>query len=271
MSMVNETRVLVEITPRYPTRMVYNKTLYPNGFAYFKRMTARKALAALLTCKAIKVVDEKNEKYYPVNRQNIYEVFDAVMAGETPAVTAVDPGVHTIASYFNVQDDVTAKADGIAVGKLCDVMHENLYLYGDVFYKENFTDFDTNKKYQSGWYIVLTWTENEEFTDPTIEIVNEAGSVNEKDLEENTVIWLGNAKEAAIRTVIKITAEDADGNAQEAFVYCKHLHLIDGPTHYLDAPAAGGDDKKPGESGGEQQGGNEGGGGGSGTPTQPVG
>lgn len=268
MSMVNETRALVEITPRYPTRMVYNKTLYPNGFAYFKRMTARKALAALLTCKAIKVVDEKNEKYYPVNRQNIYEVFDAVMAGETPAVTAVDPGVHTIASYFNVQDDVTAKADGIAVGKLCDVMHENLYLYGDVFYKENFTDFDTNKKYQSGWYIVLTWTENDELSNPTIEIVNEADSVNEKGLEENTVIWLGNTKEAAIRTIIKITAEDKEGNAQEAFVYCKHLHLIDGPTHYLDAPTAAGgsDDKKPSE-GGE----NQGGGGSEQEPTQPVG
>lgn len=247
MSMVNETRALVEITPRYPTRMVYNKTLFPNGFAYFKRMTARKALAALHTCKAVKVVDEKNEKYYPVDRQNIYDVFDAVMAGETPTVTAVDPGAHTIASYFGVQDDVTENAGSVQVGKLCDIMHENMHLYGDVFYMENFKDFNSDEKYQSGWYIVLNWTENEEFTNPTIAIVNEADSVNEQDLEENTIVWLGNTKEAAIRTIIEVTATDADGNEQKAYVYCKHLHLVDGPTHYLDEDAASGDDNKPSE------------------------
>lgn len=240
MSMVNETRALVELTPRYPTRMVYNKTLFPDGFAYFKNMTARKALAALHTCKAVKVVTD-DEEYFPVNRQNVYDVFNAVIAGETPEVDAVDPGVHTIASYFGVQEDITVKAGGVTTGKLCDIMSESLYIYGDVFYMENFTGFNTDKKYQSGWYVVLNWTENEEYTNPTIAIVNEAGSINEQELEANTIVWLGNTKEAAIRTIIEVTATDSESNEQKAYVYCKHLHLVDEPSHYLDEePATGG-------------------------------
>lgn len=230
MALLNGKRLLVELTPKHVTRKVYYKPLFPDGYAYFARMTARQTLSTFLTCTAVKIVTDDG-KYYPVTRDNVYEMFDTVLAGETPDVKDVDPGVHTIASFVGCPTDLTEEvADGVNVCKLTTAYQESMHLYGDVFWMENFTEFNKDEKYQKGYYVVLTWTENEELTDPKISIVQDADSVNNGDLGENTVVWLGTDKEAALRTVIKIIATDTGGNEKEAFLKCKHLRFNHGPS-----------------------------------------
>lgn len=254
MALLKETRLLVELTPKHVTRSVYYKPLFPDGYAYFAKMTARQALGRFLTCTAIKVVTDDGD-YYPVTRENIYDVFETVLAGKTPDdIEAVDPGVHTIASFIGVSEpDTKDSVTGLTAAQFCNIRHENLYLYGECFLKEKLTAVSEDEKCQNGYYVMLDWMENEEFTSPKVTV---DGFCEDEDFAEGTVLWMGADLETISRRVIKITATDADNEDHEIFIKCKHLNMA-GPAPMVEAAKS--DDKTPGS--GQQ--------GGGGTPVTP--
>lgn len=222
MSLAKDTTFLFEITPKHPTRKVYDHVLYPTGFAYLKKMTVRQAIAAFNTCNQMKAVFE--DAYYPVTIENIEDVMKEIEAGTAPTIVeSVDAGVHTIASFISSIDRDMVLLGEWTTGELADLKIEDGDIRGVIYWVIGFSEFNpANEREQSGYYLPFAWTENEEYTSPKMRVLN--GSNKYVNMDTENLVWLGSTQKEAEVKLIEVTATNADG--EEVKFTMRVLHAI---------------------------------------------
>lgn len=228
MSLAKETTQLFEITPVYSVRNVYDKVLYPNGYAYFAYMTLRQAFAAFNTCKYMKLVYEN--EYYSVNPETIEKTFKEAAAGTTPTATKVQAGSHNISSFIvPIQDDKVLLGNW-TTKRLANVKIQDGNVSGVMYKVEGFTEFSSDVVEQSGYYLPFGWVVNTEFTNPKMRVINGRHTSNVIAMDPENIVWVGRNETTGSGRIIDVTATDSDGKPAKQFLIVSQVRFDPAPA-----------------------------------------
>ena len=229
MSLAKETTQLFEITPVYSVRNVYDKVLYPNGYAYFAYMTLRQAFATFNTCKYMKLVHEN--EYYSVSPETIEKAFEEAAAGTAPTTAAkVQAGSHNISSFIvPIQDDKVLLGNW-TTKRLAKVKIQDGAVSGVMYKVEGFTDFSSDVVEQSGYYLPFGWVVNTEFINPKMRVINGRHTSNEIAMDPENIVWVGRNETTGSGRIIDVTATDADGKPAKQFLIVSQVRFDPAPA-----------------------------------------
>lgn len=211
-----------EVVPRYTTRKLTDKVLFPDGYAYEKQMPVRQAVALFNTCNAIHV--KHADKWYPVLPDTIDAALANIDANKAPAVTEVPQANRSIASYVVAPNPETVVHAGKKAEQFGNVRIENGMVIGELYMIKNFTEFnasDVNE--QNGYYLPLGWTTNTKYLTPKMTVVN--GKNKPVGMDPANLIFLGGA-DIAFKKIIKVTAV-VDGKEVEMVVHLGKVICVD--------------------------------------------
>lgn len=232
-----------EVTPKHPARKMYDKLLFPDGFAYVKEMSGRQALANFPIASTIKV--EHENKWYKVTPADIEKVLELVDANTVPG-PEVQPGARSIASYIHALEKSTELELGEWVsGKLADLKIEIGNVTGEFYKVENFTEFSGDVKEQNGFYFPFGWTTNTDFTTPKMRVVNGFHPNSKIAMDPINVIYLGDSFEQGHYKIIEITATDKNSKEVKMSMVVSNVRFLDKPSSYSAPAADPGDDDEP--------------------------
>jgi hypothetical protein len=126
-------KIFVAIKPKYPTRKATDKVLIKNeeNFVDVVEVDVARQVIALLDTSYVAII--KDDKYYPVDVDNVYEQYDHLEAGEELTVEEDQNfGVKKLESFFSIPAEEDAEGldkiqdkieiyNGILSGKLIKV------------------------------------------------------------------------------------------------------------------------------------------------------
>ena len=205
-------KILVAVKPKYPTRKATDKVLTKNeeNFVDVVEVDVPRQVIALLDTSYVAII--KDDQYYPVDVDNVYEQYDHLAKEEDLTVEPdINFGVKKLETFFSIPtaedaeglDKIQDKVEiynGILSGKLIKV--EDYSKLGiDSIDKNGFwfaIKFDQSGANNEGYTEVKLYGKDEELTD----------GVN--------YLYMGKSQEDVAATVLSVSAEYTPVNSSDS-------------------------------------------------------
>ena len=196
-------KILVAIKPKYPTRKATDKVLIKNesNFIDVVEVDVARQVIALLDTSYVAII--KDDQYYPVDVDNVFEQYEHLAAGEDLTVEADEKfGVKKLESFFSVPED----EDVENLDKIQDKVEiYNAIISGKLAKVEDYSKLGIDAIDKNGYWFAIkldkSGAESEGYSE--IKLFGE-----EDELEDGVnYIYMGKSKEDVASKVISISSE----------------------------------------------------------------
>lgn len=196
-------KIFVAIKPKYPTRKATDKVLTKNeeNFVDIVEVDVARQVIALLDTSYVAIV--KDDQYYPVDVDNVFEQYDHLAAGEDLTVEADEKfGVKKLDSFFSIPEE----ADTEGLEKIQDkIQIYNAILSGKLIKVEDYSKLGIEAVDKNGFWLAIkldkTGAEAEGYSE--IKLFGE-----EEELQDGVnYIYMGKSQEDVASKVISVSSE----------------------------------------------------------------
>ena len=196
-------KIFVAIKPKYPTRKATDKVLTKNeeNFVDIVEVDVARQVIALLDTSYVAIV--KDDQYYPVDVDNVFEQYDHLAAGEDLTVEADEKfGVKKLDSFFSIPEE----ADAEGLEKIQDkIQIYNAILSGKLIKVEDYSKLGIKAVDKNGFWFAIkldkAGAEAEGYSE--IKLFGE-----EEELQDGVnYIYMGKSQEDVASKVISVSSE----------------------------------------------------------------
>ena len=196
-------KILVAVKPKYPTRKATDKVLTKNesNFIDVVEVDVARQVIALLDTSYVAIV--KDDQYYPVDVDNVFEQYDHLAAGEDLTVEADEKfGIKKLDSFFSIPEE----ADAEGLEKIQDkIQIYNAILSGKLIKVEDYSKLDIEAVDKNGFWFAIkldkSGAEAEGYSE--IKLFGE-----EEELQDGVnYIYMGKSQEDVASKVISVSSE----------------------------------------------------------------
>ena len=196
-------KIFVAVKPKYPTRKATDKVLTRNeeNFVDIVEVDVARQVIALLDTSYVAIV--KDDQYYPVDVDNVFEQYDHLAAGEDLTVEADEKfGVKKLDSFFSIPEEEDAEG----LEKIQDkIQIYNAILSGKLIKVEDYSKLGIETVDKNGFWLAIkldkTGAEAEGYSE--IKLFGE-----EEELQDGVnYIYMGKSQEDVASKVISVSSE----------------------------------------------------------------
>ena len=196
-------KIFVAVKPKYPTRKATDKVLTKNeeNFVDIVEVDVARQVIALLDTSYVAIV--KDDQYYPVDVDNVFEQYDHLAAGEDLTVEADEKfGVKKLDSFFSIPEE----ADAEGLEKIQDkIQIYNAILSGKLIKVEDYSKLGIEAVDKNGFWFAIkldkAGAEAEGYSE--IKLFGE-----EEELQDGVnYIYMGKSQEDVASKVISVSSE----------------------------------------------------------------
>ena len=196
-------KIYVAVKPKYPTRKATDKVLVKNeaNFIDVVEVDVARQVIALLDTSYVAII--KDDQYYPVDVDNVFEQYEHLAAGEDLTVEADEKfGVKKLESFFSVPEE----EDVEGLDKIQDKVEiYNAILSGKLAKVEDYSKLGIDAIDKNGYWLAIkldkSGAEAEGYSE--IKLFGE-----EEELEDGVnYIYMGKSQEDIASKVISISSE----------------------------------------------------------------
>lgn len=196
-------KIFVAIKPKYPTRKATDKVLTKNeeNFVDIVEVDVARQVIALLDTSYVAIV--KDDQYYPVDVDNVFEQYDHLAAGEDLTVEADEKfGVKKLDSFFSIPEEEDAEG----LEKIQDkIQIYNAILSGKLIKVEDYSKLGIEAVDKNGFWFAIkldkAGAEAEGYSE--IKLFGE-----EEELQDGVnYIYMGKSQEDVASKVISVSSE----------------------------------------------------------------
>jgi hypothetical protein len=196
-------KICVAVKPKYPTRKATDRVLTKNeaNFIDVVEVDVARQVIALLDTSYVAII--KDDQYYPVDVDNVFEQYEHLAAGEDLTVEADEKfGVKKLESFFSVPED----EDVEDLDKIQDKVEiYNAILSGKLVKVEDYSKLGIDAIDKNGYWLAIkldkSGAEAEGYSE--IKLFGE-----EEELEDGVnYIYMGKSQEDIASKVISISSE----------------------------------------------------------------
>lgn len=196
-------KIFVAIKPKYPTRKATDKVLTRNeeNFVDIVEVDVARQVIALLDTSYVAIV--KDDQYYPVDVDNVFEQYDHLAAGEDLTVEADEKfGVKKLDSFFSIPEEEDAEG----LEKIQDkIQIYNAILSGKLIKVEDYSKLGIEAVDKNGFWFAIkldkAGAEAEGYSE--IKLFGE-----EEELQDGVnYIYMGKSQEDVASKVISVSSE----------------------------------------------------------------
>ena len=196
-------KIFVAVKPKYPTRKATDKVLTKNeaNFVDIVEVDVARQVIALLDTSYVAIV--KDDQYYPVDVDNVFEQYDHLAAGEDLTVEADEKfGVKKLDSFFSIPEEEDAEG----LEKIQDkIQIYNAILSGKLIKVEDYSKLGIEAINKNGFWFAIKLdkfgAEAEGYSE--IKLFGE-----EEELQDGVnYIYMGKSQEDVASKVISVSSE----------------------------------------------------------------
>ena len=196
-------KIFVAIKPKYPTRKATDKVLTKNeeNFVDIVEVDVARQVIALLDTSYVAII--KDDQYYPVDVDNVFEQYEHLAAGEDLTVEADEKfGIKKLDSFFSVPEE----GDAEGLEKIQDkVQIYNAILSGKLIKVEDYSKLGIEAIDKNGFWFAIkldkAGAEAEGYSE--IKLFGE-----EEELQDGVnYIYMGKFQEDVASKVISVSSE----------------------------------------------------------------
>lgn len=205
-------KIFVAIKPKYPTRKATDKVLTKNeeNFVDVVEVDVARQVIALLDTSYVAII--KDDKYYPVDVDNVYEQYDHLEAGEELTVEEDQNfGVKKLESFFSIP----AEEDAEGLEKIQDKIEiYNGILSGKLIKVEDYTKLDIDAIDKNGYWFAIKFDQ----AGASAEGYSDAKFFGEEaELADGVnYVFMGRSQEDVASKVLSVSSEYTPVNAEES-------------------------------------------------------
>ena len=204
-------KIFVAIKPKYPTRKATDKVLTKNeeNFVDVVEVDVARQVIALLDTSYVAII--KDNKYYPVDVDNVYEQYDHLEAGEELTVEEDQNfGVKKLESFFSIP----AEEDAEGLEKIQDKIEiYNGILSGKLIKVEDYTKLGIDAIDKNGYWFAIKFDQ----AGASAEGYSEVKFFGEEaELADGVnYVFMGRSQEDVASKVLSVSSEYTPVNAEE--------------------------------------------------------
>ena len=205
-------KIFVAIKPKYPTRKATDKVLTKNeeNFVDVVEVDVARQVIALLDTSYVAII--KDDKYYPVDVDNVYEQYDHLEAGEELTVEEDQNfGVKKLESFFSIP----AEEDAEGLEKIQDKIEiYNGILSGKLIKVEDYTKLGIDAIDKNGYWFAIKFDQ----AGASAEGYSEVKFFGEEaELADGVnYVFMGRSQEDVASKVLSVSSEYTPVNAEES-------------------------------------------------------